>query len=432
MLQPLRKIALFLILLLSFYSSLAQDCETVEYNNSLRRKGVIQERDAQFEQWVKQQIEKEKQLSPNQRIKSAHYKVQVVIHIIHNGEAVGVGSNISDAQATSQIDVLNNDFNRLNSDAVNTPAEFQPLASSLSIEFVLATENPNGGLSSGINRVNGNKSSWTREEDQQLKLLSYWPAENYINIWVCNLVGFRGYAQFPISTIPGIENSSKNRLTDGLVLGYRFFGSSDFGSFNLSAPLDKGRTTTHEMGHFFGLRHIWGDQGDCSGTDYVDDTPPQAGNTTGCPTHPVKQCPDVAPVNKMFQNYLDLSNDNCMNLFTKGQTDRMKIVLESSPRRASLLIPLDADAPEYEFEKIFSPNGDGINDYWRWTNTLKYEGCSLIIFNRFGKPVFEMTSYDNSWDGRSSDGYVLEAGAYYFTLTCDGKKDIKKAVRLIR
>ncbi len=403
----------------------AQDCATVEHNHDLFKKGTIRESDTQFEHWIKQQLELYRHQQALFRKKISAYQLRVVVHIIHNGEAIGIGTNIPDAQVESQIAVLNKDFNRLNTDAGSTPAEFQPIASAINLEFVLA----------GINRVQGTKSTWTREDDEALKALSYWPAEHYINIWVCNLTSFRGYAQFPLSTLPGVEIKPTLRLTDGLVVGYRFFGSIDDGAFDLNPNFNQGRTTTHEMGHFLGLRHIWGDENDCSGTDYVQDTPPQKGSTNGCPPHPQKSCPDENPVNKMFQNYMDFTHDACMNLFTKGQVERMMVILENSPRRASLLLPLDPqnpDYPDYAFEKIFSPNGDGINDYWRWTNTLEYEGCKLTIFNRFGKPVYEKVSYDNSWDGRSSDGFILEAGAYYFIIRCDGKKDLKGGVQLVR
>jgi gliding motility-associated-like protein len=421
-----------LFLILSFFSSYAQECGTVEYNQDLRLKGVVQQSDEQFELWMKQQLNNTRQQDLIGRKRSEPYRIQVVVHIIHNGEAVGSGTNIPSAQVLSQIEVLNKDFKRLNNDAGNTPAEFLPVATSMNIEFVLATTGPTGTPTSGINRVQGTQTAWAREDDVALKSLSYWPAENYLNIWVCNLTGFRGYAQFPLSTLPGLEITPTNRLTDGVVIGHRYFGSSDYGSFSLVPAFNKGRTATHELGHFLGLRHIWGDETDCNGTDYVDDTPPQAANTSGCPTHPQKSCPKDNPMNEMFQNYMDLTNDNCLNLFTEGQVSRMQIVLESSPRRASLLIPLNPDPPDYEFEKIFSPNGDGINDYWRWTNTLKYEGCMLTIYNRFGKPVYEKISYDNSWDGRSADGYVLEAGAYYYVIKCDDAADIKGGVRIVR
>lgn len=149
-----------------------QDCGTVEYNRRLREKGNIRESDEQFEHWMNQQ--RNERLDPNQRLKSLPYKVQVVVHVIHNGEALGVESNISDAQIQSQLEVLNKDFNRLNADAANTPTEFQPVASSLDIEFVLTTTDPNGLPSSGITRVNGAQASWSRDENEQLKSLSYW------------------------------------------------------------------------------------------------------------------------------------------------------------------------------------------------------------------------------------------------------------------
>jgi gliding motility-associated-like protein len=422
----LRKIKIVFFTSLFCISGLyAQDCATVEHNQELLKKGVIRESDNQFEDWIRHQLELYRHQQTVLRKKSTHHLLRVVVHIIHNDEAIGMGANISDAQVESQIKVLNNDFKRLNADAGDTPAEFLPVASGMNIEFVLA----------GINRVKGTKATWTRDDDVQLKSLSYWPAEHYINIWVCNLIGFRGYAQFPLSTLPGVEVKPTLRLTDGIVVGYSYFGSINDGDFDLNTNHNRGRTATHEMGHFLGLRHNWGDEDDCSGTDYVDDTPPQKGSTTGCPSHPQKSCPDENPVNKMFQNYMDFTYDRCMNLFTLGQVERMQVILESSPRRASLVLPLDPEDPgypPYAFEKIFSPNGDGINDYWRWTNTLEYEGCKLTIFNRFGKPVYEKVSYDNSWDGRSSDGFILEAGAYYFTIRCDGKKDIKGGVQIVR
>ena len=393
---------------------------------------MLDERDDQFEKWLSEKIRFQKGIDKGKRLSTTSYKLPVVVHIIHQGEAIGIGTNLSDEQVISQIEVLNKDFKRLNSDAVNTPAEFQSLAGSSSIEFVLATTDPNGMASSGINRVLGFKSSYTIEDNVPLKALSYWPAENYINIWVCNVSDRYGFTQFPVSTLPGLENSSRNRLTDGILISYETFGSMEYGNFNLHPTYNKGRTTTHEMGHFFGLRHTWGDQSDCAGTDYVDDTPGQANQTIGCPAHPQKECPADNPQNKMFQNFLDYTDDECMNLFTKDQVDRMIVVLENSPRRASLLLPLAPTQPEVQFPKIFSPNGDGVNDFWRWTNTLRFDGCRLMIWNRFGKTVYETTSYDNTWDGRSNSGQPLEEEAYYYVIKCDGQNDITGAVRIVR
>lgn len=263
----------------------------------------------------------------------ATFQIPVVVHVIHNGENIGSGTNIPDEQILSQLSVLNKDYNRQNTDAGNTPSEFVPLAGSFNIEFVLAKQDPEGLSTTGIVRTRGTKTSWTMNDNYQLKALSYWPAEDYLNIWVCRLTDFLGYAQFPVSALPGLENSSTNRLTDGVVISYNAFGSAEDGNFTLQNAYNRGRTATHEIGHFFGLNHIWGDDDNaCTGTDFVDDTPNQSGSSSGCPSHPRVTCENTS----MFQNYLDYTNDACMNLFTVGQVARMDIVLANSPRRASL------------------------------------------------------------------------------------------------
>lgn len=424
------------IFILFFYititSSGQERCGTVQYNQKMNRSGDLKETDAQFEQWVKEKIQHRKKEGIEKRLLATEHKIQVVVHIIHRGEPIGVGTNISDAQVISQLQVLNKDFKRLNDDAVNTPSEFQSIASGSDIEFVLAQTDPNGLPTSGINRVVGLKPDYTIDDDEALKAQSYWPAENYLNIWVCYLTDRFGYTQFPVSTLPGLDNASKNRLTDGVVISFEVFGSSDYGNFLLHPFYNKGRTTTHEVGHFFGLRHLWGDVANCKGDDYVDDTPPQSLLTLGCPSHPQKECPSDDPQPKMFQNFLDYTDDVCMNLFTQGQVDRMLTILENSPRRASLLLPLSSDPPKVQFPKLFSPNGDGVNDYWLWPNTLDYMGCKLSIYNRFGKLVYEMTSYDNTWDGRTNSRQPLEEEAYYYVVTCQNKKEITGAVRIVR
>jgi hypothetical protein len=320
---------------LTFFGSYGQErCGTVEYMAKLRARQLIKENDSQFEQWLKQKLQAPR-ASSVQRKKSGPYKIPIVIHVIHNGEAVGSGANIPEAQIISQLKVLNEDYQRKNADAVNTPAEFKAVAGSLDIEFVLAKRNPEGLTTNGIVRVNGHRPSWTSNDGFELTQLSYWPAEDYFNIWVCNITDYLGFSQFPVSDLPGLENSPDNRLTDGVIIWYRSFGSIDDGNFNLDPDYNKGRTLTHEASHFFGLRHIWGDVDGCVGTDYVDDTPNQDGYTTGCPIHPRSTC-DPAVVS-MFQNYTDYTDDACMNLFTKDQVERMQTVIENSPRRASLL-----------------------------------------------------------------------------------------------
>lgn len=314
-------------------------CSTVKYDELRRSQNSRRETPAHFEHWMQSRLAAKKSQLPQQA--AATYTIPVVVHVLHNG--TNDITNISDAQVLSQIKVLNNDFKRLNADANNTPAEFLPVAGSIDIEFVLAKRDPEGKSTNGILRTLGTKPQWSLADQTEFKSLSYWPAEDYLNIWVVNFgTNDIGYAQFPVSnSLAGLETASTDRLTDGIVVDYRAFGSLDDGAFPLMAGYNKGRTATHELGHFFGLRHIWGDVIGCGDNDFVPDTPPQSGSTSFCPTHPQVSCTN----NKMFMNYMDYTYDACMNLFTAGQMARMLVVLGESPRRASLLVSQGAVPP---------------------------------------------------------------------------------------
>lgn len=320
-------------------------CGTTKYETLQLQLNPNRERSPQFENWLQQKLSAKR--FQNQRTTGTQsiYTIPVVVHVIHNGEAIGAGTNISDNQILSQINAMNKDFQRLNLDAANTPTEFLPVAGSFDIEFVLAKQDPFGAPTNGIRRIQGTKTIWTINDNTTFKALSYWPAEDYLNIWVINIPSYLGFAQFPVSSLPGLENSPNDRLTDGVVVDYSVFGSNfeGLGTFNLDNQYNRGRTCTHEVGHFFGLKHIWGDDsGACSGTDHVDDTPNQGSNYVGqCPTDTRTSCSS----NDMYMNYMDYTNDACMNLYTQGQVARMTVVLENSPRRFSLLNSSGANNP---------------------------------------------------------------------------------------
>lgn len=341
-----------LILTLSLVSFLlpvvlfGQDrCGTVEH---FERTHPVKNKEA-FEQWLQQKINDRRLKGSGNRI-MASKKIPVVVHIINKGEPVGTGSNISDEQVFSQIAVLNKDYQRLNADAPNTPGIFQSVAGAMDIEFVLARRTPEGLPTNGIVRVATPPTrQWTSSDDVEFKALSYWDSNKYLNIWVIKFIegDYLGYSQFPVSDLPGLENSPDVAETDGVVIQPMVFGSGDDGDFDLDPDYDKGRTTTHEIGHFLGLRHIWGDDGSLcmsngGSTDYIDDTPDQGGNSVGCPTHPRTNC----GVTTMFQNFMDYTDDRCMNLFTIQQIERMTTVLENSPRRVSLLTSDGLEDPD--------------------------------------------------------------------------------------
>ncbi|MFN3997332.1 choice-of-anchor J domain-containing protein [Algoriphagus sp.] len=292
-----------------------------------------------FEDWIDQQIILKRKAPPIARIQNERRLIPVVVHVIHNGTPVGSGANIPDTQIFEQIRVLNEDFRRLNADANRTPAEFLPVAADANIEFVLAKQDPMGIPTSGIVRLQGTKNSYSPDNDAVLiGQLSQWNPAEYLNMYVVPLVQpFIGYASFPISNLPGLNFSPTPALIDGVTIDYRFFGiGGNASSFSL------GRTATHEVGHYFGLRHIWGDGG-CGVDDFVLDTPEQDNPNTACnPTLSRTSCGS----NDMVQNYMDYTPDACMNLFTKGQVERFNVVLENSPRRVTLINNRATQEPE--------------------------------------------------------------------------------------
>ena len=238
--------------------------------------------------------------------------IPVVFHVVYNTTA----ENISDARILAQLQVLNEDFRRLNSDADGT----WPQAADTEIQFCLATVDPNGNPTTGITRTSTSVTSFGSSNTVKFNSSGgkdAWPRDSYLNYWVCDLSGgLLGYAQFP----------GGSASTDGVVCDYLYTGT--VGS---SPPFNLGRTGTHEVGHWLNLRHIWGDGG-CGVDDFVADTPVSDGPNYGCSPSTVS-CSTV----DMVQNYMDYSDDACMNLFTLGQKTRMQAIFAGGGARASIL-----------------------------------------------------------------------------------------------
>ena len=317
-------------------------CATMDNDSALRAKhpklGTLDE----FEAWLQERIRETRLNRDGGQIMT----IPVVVHVIHNGEAVGTGTNISDAQVLSQIEVLNQDFRKIyGTRGYNVHAD----GSDTRIEYCMARRRPDGTATTGINRINRNAMGWTAPPydqaymDGTIKPATIWNPDRYLNMWVANLGGgLLGYAQFPErSSLRGMAAATScpatpAASTDGLVMLFSAFGTTDpNAAFALGFPYDKGRTTTHEIGHWVGLRHIWGD-GNCSVDDFCQDTPTATAANYGCPT--VNSCTDPAPDRPdMVQNYMDYTDDACMNIFTHDQTVRMRTVMLNSPRRRTLL-----------------------------------------------------------------------------------------------
>ncbi len=311
-----------------------EKCAFVPYNKHLSELNKQQESEATFEKWMQH---KQKTLQTSMRTAgeaaSARYVIPVVVHVIHHrGETVGQGANIPRDQILSQLKTLNDDFRALNQTDINKLSpQFKSLVADTEIEFVLAKQDPEGVETEGIVRVASSKQSWRQDEDFQLKALSHWPSDQYLNIYVAQLSNqVLGWAQFPQSDqLEGVNIGDLSEASDGVVIDYRYLGTG-----GQAASDSKGRTATHEVGHYLGLRHIWGDGG-CNVDDFVSDTPLVGDKNQGCPAEtdkPLACNNDPA----MYENYMDYSGDACMALFTLGQRERMHVVLQSSPRRKEL------------------------------------------------------------------------------------------------
>jgi hypothetical protein len=246
--------------------------------------------------------------------------VPVVIHILYNNTT----QNISDAQVLSQLDVLNKDYRKLNK-VQNIPAAFASLAADSKIVFCLAKTDPSGKPTNGIIHKYTKTANWLANDEMKFSASGgddAWDSKRYLNIWVCALFGRNlGY-----SSLPGGPSDK-----DGVVIQNDVFGTIG----NVRAPFDKGRTATHEIGHWLGLMHLWGDA--VCGDDMIGDTPPQKSYNNGCPSFPhVSTCSPNAN-GDMFMNFMDFTDDACMIMFTGGQANKMRGMFALGSVRNSFL-----------------------------------------------------------------------------------------------
>jgi hypothetical protein len=342
-------------------------------------------------------------------------KIPVVVHILYHLPT----ENISDQKIFSQIDMLNQCFRRANADTNNTPPIFKARAADCAIEFQLAISDPQRKSTTGIIRKYTPVTEW--KDDDKIKFSSEmgddaWDAQSYLNIWIGNLKGLAGYS----SVLGGAANK------DGVVIEYSDFGLNDKSGYEL------GRTAVHETGHWLGLKHIWGDA--YCGDDFVDDTPKQGDFTSGCPTTSRTSCNNAADGGDMYMNYMDYTNDACVNLFTEGQKTRMRAlfapggarygILSSTGLSAPVIVeaPLPDEAPKWLYPQLY-PNPATNEIILDISYDTRWVGRLISVFNVNGQPVLRQTINSKVQTINIS---ALKPGVYFLSIMKEDGSYIKQ------
>lgn len=370
------------------------------------------------------------------------YHIPVVVHIVYNSPE----ENIPNDLVYSQIARLNRDYRRLNEDTSDTRSEFMPVAADAGIEFYLAGTDPDGNSSGGITRTQTTRTDFAPDffgngmddvKQSSLGGVDAWDTDNYLNIWVCNLVGSNplfqifGFA-YPPASAPNWPANSEAPSTElqGVVIHYEVFGDGNPLATGALSVSDKGRTAVHEVGHYLGLRHIWGDAlftDGCAEDDGIDDTPNASANAAQQCSFSNNTCVD-SPVDfpDMIENYMDYAQDQCMNLFTQGQVDIMRQMLETA--RTDLadgsVEPSGInDVPFASSIDVF-PNPSNGNFVIQVPQNQKISSIKLVDLN--GRLVVEKSNLNQT--GLISADWILDAGGYMLELQFDSGLVSKKLV----
>jgi hypothetical protein len=420
----MRTIASLLFLFLFVQAVAQRECATMAYTTAARKadKSLAARMDA-VDGFINQQSRNHiSGISGSTAgdARNAIIRIPVVVHVIYNTAA----QNISDAQIQSGIAALNRDFRKQNADTSNTPLRFKAFAADVQIEFVLAKADPIGRATTGIVRKQSTVPAWNM--DDKIKFSAQggddaWDTKSYLNIWLGNTRRLLGYG-----TMPGGDEK-----VDGLVIN-----TTVFGTINTAAPYNLGRTAVHEAGHWLGLYHTWGDA--ACGDDKVDDTPTQAGYTSGCPSGIRMSCGNNT-TGDMYMNFMDFTNDACMNLFTYGQKERMRALFAGGGPRNALLSSTGLNEPWVEAaalqaeEPIVQPTvlqvyPNPVQQEVRLQITAtnaKVEG-TLFLMNAFGMPVQKIVITAHQQKLQLN----LRSGLYFLQGTINNTKISQKLVKL--
>lgn len=334
------------MVLLSGNVMIAQDrmCGNVLIEQEIKKDPVM---NAKFEVFWENYVKENKEIAEN--IKNSANKgtapitVPVVFHIILNNSQISElgGEQAIYERINSQILVLNEDFNAQNSDIAGVPAAFQPVIGNAEIHFEVAKIDINNNAKYGVNFLIKDPSfvGYNAHDHSTKRTVSGgldpWDNSKYLNVWVTNIVTTSGGAGAGGQILgygynPELARNLGDPNLAGVVIHYLTLGRrQSVGQKFYSSSTDRGRTLTHEMGHFFKLFHIWGNSdpnnGDCIDDDGIDDTPRQEEATFNCPIGVQANCPNAShPGGKMYMNFMDYSGDRCYKMFTEGQVGRIR------------------------------------------------------------------------------------------------------------
>lgn len=348
------------------------------------------------------------------------YTIDVVVHIVYQNEE----QNLHDSIVISQIATLNEDFNRLNTDAADLRPIFEDRVGSAEIQFRLADIIRVQTTSTFEPTIDGLPDNVKVTSDGGSNALD---PSKHLNIWVCQLepivifgIPFGqvlGYA-YPPADLPNWPDdvSAPSPELDGVVVDYRIFGRNNSLTIDPGTGVElkgNGRTVVHEIGHYLGLRHIWGDPGffgdGCEVDDGVEDTPNQAAGSEWMCDHEQDSCTeDQEP--DMIENYMDYSNETCMNSFTIGQIEIMRGVLEG-PRNSLIAGTSSVSTSKLDSKIKLYPNPSRTNDVFVEISNISGSNLNLEVINAFGMKIF---SFENLENFNKISLENLSAGIYYF------------------